>query len=759
MHFFQYLPANTQSPQSTTIVCVLFTVLLRLDMDEEENSERKIEKRAFTGQRAAPTYPRISTREQRNIRQSPLLPTPLCTFYVDHGAMGLWLWLLRSSQLAKGRGGPYGPYLAIFLWRLRRLHLAGTTRIRLTSLGGHRKLRASRHSHAFFVFLPWNHGTHGASVRHSSALLLLPSLAGLAAYQSSSATLLLCLLASVTCREAGDGRCSLWRPVSDHVPLPSSNTPESTRENGNLGCCCYAPGMSTAAAYAAEWRCNFSTSTLTKFTIRHSASCTAHPVISNTCSATVGYRRYLGRRTPQMPDAVDAAHSAKFTAIPESPKPKTMDAGYLPVTLNGSLGMLRSYCKVLKSLLSFAVETALEPVRPRIVSNFPFLSLRFGRLAPGCGIFPRRNDLLRALFSWPLETGGVLSFFPILYGYERELVLGPFGLPPSGKCERELPRGKQNQSAREYTIPAVVFGQIMLVIKRFGVMQVELLDRPRQAQKGCHHAGLGQRDHPNDPAERTPLYPYSQAVCTLSPRMRRMVKPNPRRPNLGGTGVTSKEQPGFGSGRGPQLVKGSRLRLVSDRRQDRGVPDMIIRSITPVLRTDLHMSFNPIIIIIIFKPQNPPRVLGQGAPPIKSIALDTGRGPYNTVIQSFSIYLVCILAFGRNFDMSLRVSRPWPSRMFLHHATRAALCSVSPTYGFNERVARDTSVIPQHGGHVFPLSDGCLGDDGPYFGVKSGERPATRSTVRPVSPFPATMIGPSTHPELCVASVGRYQPG
>lgn len=133
-----------------------------------------------------------------------------------------------GSQLAKGRGGPYDPYLVIFLWRLRRLHLVGTTRIRLTSCEA---TGNCVHLVTLMHFLPWNHGTHGASVRHSSALLL-PSLAGLAAYQSSSATLLLCLLASVTCREAGDGRCSLRRPVSDHVPLPSPNTPESTRENG-----------------------------------------------------------------------------------------------------------------------------------------------------------------------------------------------------------------------------------------------------------------------------------------------------------------------------------------------------------------------------------------------------------------------------------------------------------------------------------------------------------------------------------------------
>ncbi|KAK0370249.1 hypothetical protein CLIM01_12386 [Colletotrichum limetticola] len=100
-----------------------------------------------------------------------------------------------------------------------------------------------------------------------------------------------------------DAACGAPSPTMYHFQVPTRLNPHekmgsaSTRARraqpvtSNLGCCCYAPGMSTAAAYAAEWRCNFSTSTLTKFTIRHSASCTAHPVISNTCSATVGYRR------------------------------------------------------------------------------------------------------------------------------------------------------------------------------------------------------------------------------------------------------------------------------------------------------------------------------------------------------------------------------------------------------------------------------------------------------------------------------------
>ncbi|KAK1456941.1 hypothetical protein CCUS01_09820 [Colletotrichum cuscutae] len=221
-------------------------------LDEEENSERKIEKRAFTGQRAAPTYPRISTREQRNIRQSPLLPTPLCTFYVDH-----------APSLPRGGlsfSGVFGDCT-------------------LPATGNCVHLVTLMHFFTFFFFfffLPWNHGTHGASVRHSSALLL-PSLAGLAAYQSS-----------ITCP------CGAPSPTMYHFQKMGSASTRARRAQpvtSNLGCCCYAPGMSTAAAYAAEWRCNFSTSTLTKFTIRHSASCTAHPVISNTCSATVGYRR------------------------------------------------------------------------------------------------------------------------------------------------------------------------------------------------------------------------------------------------------------------------------------------------------------------------------------------------------------------------------------------------------------------------------------------------------------------------------------
>ncbi|KAK1671508.1 hypothetical protein BDP55DRAFT_291629 [Colletotrichum godetiae] len=65
--------------------------------------------------------------------------------------------------------------------------------------------------------------------------------------------------------------------MTDAASLPSPiNPPKSTRENEFAStctkspprasanqCCCYAAGMSTAAAYA-EWRCNSSTSTLTK---------------------------------------------------------------------------------------------------------------------------------------------------------------------------------------------------------------------------------------------------------------------------------------------------------------------------------------------------------------------------------------------------------------------------------------------------------------------------------------------------------------
>ncbi|KAG7051762.1 hypothetical protein JMJ77_0002378 [Colletotrichum scovillei] len=101
-----------------------------------------------------------------------------------------------------------------------------------------------------------------------------------------------------------DAACGAPSPSMYHFQVPTRLNPHekmgsaSTKARraqpvtSSLGCCCYAPGMSTAAAYAAEWRCNFSTSTLTKspFGIVQ-AVCTAHPVISNTCSVTVGYRK------------------------------------------------------------------------------------------------------------------------------------------------------------------------------------------------------------------------------------------------------------------------------------------------------------------------------------------------------------------------------------------------------------------------------------------------------------------------------------
>ncbi|KAK1731336.1 uncharacterized protein BDZ83DRAFT_246442 [Colletotrichum acutatum] len=179
------------------------------------------------------------------------------------------------------------------------------------------------------------------------------------------------------------------------------------------------------------------------------------------------------------------------------------------------------------------------------------------------------------------------------------------------ESEHELQRGERNQSAREDTIAAV--WQIMLVIKKFGG-EVKLLDRLRQAQERCHRPMRPVSDEvetmlrndlkvlknarvrplerlekspsqdefprnetlggPTRSSERPGRTPFLQ-FARFSPRMRRIVKPNRAGQIWGARGAHPRNNRALKRA-GGQLVKDSRLRLVSDRRQDRGGPYVIV---------------------------------------------------------------------------------------------------------------------------------------------------------------------------------------
>lgn len=189
--------------------------------DEEENSERKIKKRTFRGQRPLHhihEHPRASIETYAKAHSYPL-----------HYARFTWImvpWVCGSMAPSLPRGGVGHTYLPLASLETApcRYHQNSTDELaRPPETACISSLSCIFH-HGITARMAHPYGTP----RHSSS----PHLAGPAAYQSSSATLLLCLLASIACREAGDGRCSLRRPVSDHVPPPSPNMPESTRENG-----------------------------------------------------------------------------------------------------------------------------------------------------------------------------------------------------------------------------------------------------------------------------------------------------------------------------------------------------------------------------------------------------------------------------------------------------------------------------------------------------------------------------------------------